>query len=425
MRILYLVDAQQKSFKNFAEKGKTNFPWVDTLIKEMVKFPDIVIGLGVPLRNDSFQKAQNKDITLYGFPVYVSDSYCGRLRERITKIAEKVYANSYVQKAIDDFSPDVIQVFGTENPFGLILPAKCRPLLIHFQGSLQIVIDKWFAGISKWDQFRYASIKDLILLHGSYYQYFVFKKKAIREEQIIRNCKYFIGRTSFDKRLISMLSPKSKYFHCEEFIREDFFKNHWNVSLTEKVSCVCILKGVTYKGVDLLVKTLALLIRYSSILIEFKICGITGNEEFIEILKRKYRNSVVFSRFKFLGKLDTNTLIEQLCSSNFFIHPSYVENSSNSICEAMALGMPVVCTNVGGTSTLVQDGVEGLLVQEGEPYSLAAAIVELIDNYDYAILLGVNAREKAKSRHNPDILGAKMINIYQSIISDNNLVIGK
>jgi glycosyltransferase involved in cell wall biosynthesis len=83
----------------------------------------------------------------------------------------------------------------------------------------------------------------------------------------------------------------------------------------------------------------------------------------------------------------------------------------------MVLGMPIVATNVGGLDSLITDKIEGLLVQEGDPYSFAAAILELTNNYNYAELLGKNAREKAVIRHNPKQIGMRLLDIYHRVLS--------
>ena len=88
--------------------------------------------------------------------------------------------------------------------------------------------------------------------------------------------------------------------------------------------------------------------RYTTLSIKFKICGVSENEEIVKIIKKKYKKEVDFQDIEFLGKLTADNLVKQLCNSNFYIHPSYIENSPNSVCEAMALGMPVIATNVGG-----------------------------------------------------------------------------
>jgi len=85
----------------------------------------------------------------------------------------------------------------------------------------------------------------------------------------------------------------------------------------------------------------------------------------------------------------------------------------------MALGMPVIATKVGGVSSLINDDVEGIMVQEGEPYALAGAILDLINNYEKARELGRNARVKAFKRHYPKDILENLLSIYDAIITDN------
>jgi glycosyltransferase involved in cell wall biosynthesis len=420
MRILYLSYNQPDSFDAFCRSGKINCPWVDSLLEEIVKCESLNIALAVPVNSFSFQKYQNGRITLFGLPNPKAKNFFRKIYQRITQKQENSTVNSYASQAISDFMPDIIQIFGSENPLGLILNKHRIPGIMHIQGYLQVVQEKWFKGISKWEQYRYANIKDLLLRQGSYYEYCDFRKKAEREAVILKNCRHFIGRTNFDKQLLSLFSPGSSYFHCEEFIRQIFFDNKWNASLNNEVTCISILKGTSYKGIDVLVETLLILKKHPVSTFKFKICGVSQDEEIVKIIKRKYKNEISNLNIEFLGKLNAVEMVEQLCSSNFYIHPSYIENSPNSVCEAMALGMPVISTNVGGISSLITDRSDGLLVQEGEPYSMSAAIINLINNYEYAKLLGENARNRAIKRHNPETIVKCLLDIYKTILFKND-----
>jgi glycosyltransferase involved in cell wall biosynthesis len=197
-----------------------------------------------------------------------------------------------------------------------------------------------------------------------------------------------------------------------------FFEKQWNFTLQNEITCVSILKGTTYKGIDLLVEALLILKKYSKLSFKFKICGVSEDEEIIKIIKKKFKKEINFINIEFLGKLTADDLVKQLCNSNFYVHPSYIENSPNSICEAMALGMPIIASNVGGVSTMIEDEVEGILVQEGEPYSLAGAIVSLTNDYEKAKQLGCNARIKALKRHEPNDILKNLQNIYETIINE-------
>ena len=419
MRILFLVYSPQESLVLDHYNGITKCPWIDSLLEELRNYQSLSLAVVLPINSDFLQKDQKDNIKLYGLPNPKERNIFRKAFNKLIYATESVKINSHIKTVVDDFNPDIIQTFGTENPFGLIIPELNKPVIMHIQGFLLVGERKYFTGISRCEQFRYTSLKDLLIMRGSYNGFFTFRKRAKIEEKVIAGCNYFMGRTDFDKRIISLLSPKSTYYHCEEFIRKDFFEKHWNFPLENEIVCISTLNGTTYKGIDLLVESSMVLQKLTPYTIKFKICGVSSNEEIVKILKKKYKKDTNFENIEFLGKLTAAELVTQLCSSNFYVHPSYIENSPNSVCEAMALGMPIVATKVGGVNSIIQDKVEGLLVQEGDPYSLAGAIVELINNYKYAELLGKNARDRAISRHNPHQIGTSILNIYEKLIIEN------
>jgi len=418
VRILFFAYTEHSSLSEFINNPKTKLSWVDALLGELRNNQSISLAVAIPINSDQLEKDQKDNIKLYGLPNPKERNIFKKTYNKLIYATESVKINSYINTVVDDFNPDLIQIFGSENPFGLIIPELSTPVIMHIQGFLLVGQRKYFAGISRCEQFMYSSLKDLIFLRGSFNGYFTFRNRAKVEEKSIAGCKYFMGRTNFDKRIISLLSPKSTYYHCEEFLRNAFFEKQWNFPLGKEIVCISILNGTTYKGVDLLIETSMILKKHTSFTFKFKICGVSSNDEFVEMLKKKYKKDDSFENIEFLGKLTAAELVDQLCNSNFYVHPSYLENSPNSVCEAMALGMPVITTKVGGVDSIIQDAVEGLVVQEGDPYSFAAAIVELTNNYMFAESLGKKARERAISRHNPKSLVANILTIYENLINE-------
>jgi glycosyltransferase involved in cell wall biosynthesis len=96
---------------------------------------------------------------------------------------------------------------------------------------------------------------------------------------------------------------------------------------------------------------------------------------------------------------------------NVFVLPSLAEGISNTLLEAMASGLPIIATNVGGNPELVVDTLTGLLVPAGDPASLATALGALFADPDRAAELGRAGCARVKAEFSLD----SMMNAYLSL----------
>jgi L-malate glycosyltransferase len=103
-----------------------------------------------------------------------------------------------------------------------------------------------------------------------------------------------------------------------------------------------------------------------------------------------------------------------LASSDAFAFPSYTEAFPNGLIEGMAAGLPVVTTAVGGMLELVEDRVNGLLVQPGDATQLAASLVEVLRNPELAERLGQAARQTIAARYSFDRMVSSFTSLYLS-----------
>ena len=110
----------------------------------------------------------------------------------------------------------------------------------------------------------------------------------------------------------------------------------------------------------------------------------------------------------------------QYLSCNVFVSTSTVENSPNSIGEAMLLGCPIVASNVGGIKNMLVDEKEGLLYPVDEFYMLASYIKRIFSDDSLAIKLGNNAKDHAIVTHDFEKNYNNMLDIYKQIIKKKN-----
>ena len=111
-----------------------------------------------------------------------------------------------------------------------------------------------------------------------------------------------------------------------------------------------------------------------------------------------------------------------LASATVSVMPSLNEALSNVLLESMASGVPVVATRVGGTPEAIQDGVNGLLVEPGDPAALANAICHLLAQPELARRLGFAARESINERFSIDRMVSATEELYLSLLEKRRCV---
>lgn len=110
-------------------------------------------------------------------------------------------------------------------------------------------------------------------------------------------------------------------------------------------------------------------------------------------IERQARQLPETVQLEFLGRVLNPA--ELLLQCQYAVLPSHTEGMPNAVLEAMAWGLPVVATRVGGTPALLQDGKGGLLVPAGSPSALAAAIRMMATDCEFRVSAGVINRAEA------------------------------
>ena len=104
----------------------------------------------------------------------------------------------------------------------------------------------------------------------------------------------------------------------------------------------------------------------------------------------------IYSSVEFTGVLTKTEWLKKSKDFDIFINTTNFDNTPVSVMEAMALGLPIVSTNVGGLPYLIENNIDGMLVDKENPEQMANAIIGLIENKDFYKQLISNAREKVE-----------------------------
>jgi len=105
-----------------------------------------------------------------------------------------------------------------------------------------------------------------------------------------------------------------------------------------------------------------------------------------------------------------------LAGSDIFVLASNWEGNPLAVMEAMAAGLPVVSTSVGGVPELVEDGLEGILVAPGQPADLMSAMRVLVEDQDKRRAMGAAARERAHAMFGVNGMTARYAALYRSFL---------
>ncbi|MFL0800334.1 MAG: glycosyltransferase family 4 protein [Agarilytica sp.] len=150
------------------------------------------------------------------------------------------------------------------------------------------------------------------------------------------------------------------------------------------------------KGVPILFESLNLL-KAQNIEVELTLLGDGEDRSFLEDLAREMN---VDDRVIFGGFVDQETIASTLRASDIFVLPSFAEGIPVALMEAMAIGIPVIATYVGGITELVIDGETGQVVSPSDPTSLADAIARYADDQSFCKRIATQARAKVEEDFN-------------------------
>ena len=177
---------------------------------------------------------------------------------------------------------------------------------------------------------------------------------------------------------------------------------------------LCVTRLVPIKNLPLLIEAIADLRRDASDVV-LVFVGEGPQQQALEAQARArgIPDAVIFAGYA--AQEDTPSWYR---TADIFALPSDFDNSPNVVLEAMAAGLPVVATDVGGLRDYIAPPDNGLLIPKGSRAGLAAALRELLDDRPRAATIGRRNREKALTTFSWAASASRMLAVYERVVRD-------
>lgn len=335
------------------------------------------------------------------------------------------------ESIIKEFEPDILHIWGTESKHSknaLVAAQKLNVLarsVVSIQGLVSIYAKHYYASLPH-KVIRRWSISDVLVKGNIAVQKRKLEKRGLDEETAIKTAVNIIGRTDWDRACVERINPDAKYYFCNETLRDSFYSNagKWSYENCERHSIFVSQSHYPIKGFHLMLEALKDVVRvypdtvlYTTGDSPFK-KGISSfirrsyYKKYIGKLINKYAltNNVVF-----LENLDEKQMCERFLKSNVFVCCSSIENSPNSLGEALLLGVPVVSSDVGGVKNMVKHETEGFVYPYDEPYMCAYYIKKIFADDELASRISKAGNIHGKALFDIEKNLNRLVEIYTEI----------
>lgn len=358
---------------------------------------------------------------------YGSSVFIGYAQHNPEKL-EKAQVEQF-KKVLNDYRPDIIHIFGTEYPHSYAMLEACHQLnlldqlLISIQGMVSICAKHYYGFLPQKCLHRYT-LRDFLRHDNLYWQKRKFERRGLYEVKALQRAKHVVGRTDWDYACTKRLNPNVQYHFCNETLRPVFYQNAWLLENCERYSIFASQCSYPIKGFHLLLEAMVDVVKqypdahlYTTGKHPLSLTG-------VEKIRQTYYNKYLCKLIKkyhlekhvtFLGTLDEQQMCTRYLKSHVFVSSSSIENSPNSVGEAMILGVPVVTSDVGGVKNLLEHGKEGYIYPADEPYMLAYYVMRIFENDELTLSISKNAQIHAKALYDKKTNLTRLLQIYSEI----------
>lgn len=419
MKVLWLINIPLPEASLLMNEKAIPFgSWLVNLSNLLAEKEDISFSIAFPKKKiNNLLKIEGKKIKYYAFSNKID---IGNNKE-----------NSQLNEILDDTSPDIVNIFGTEYIHSFAMVNLCNQknikTVITIQGLASICSVHYMSGLPEKVKKSYT-FRDLIKQDNLKQQQKKFEETGKFEIEAIKNVKHIIGRTTWDKACSMQINPDAKYHSCNEILREEFYKHTWNLKECEKYSIFISQGSYPIKGLHFMIEGMPLILnKYPKAKLYIGGRNIFESKNFKEKLKktsyakyieRSIKKLNLTDKVVFVGLLDEKQMCQRFLNTHVFVSSSLVENESNSLSEAKMLGVPSVASYVGGVTDRISYNNDGFFYQADAPYMLAYHVCKIFENDELAQKFSLNSRKHALEINDKEKNLSKLLGIYDEIYNE-------
>ena len=393
------------------------------IVSQDLNIPDTVLGGWM----DGLAKQMAEDNEM----VFIFPYKGGKIEKHTARLSYYGFEKcdeAFFERIIINESPDLIHIWGTEMQHSLYMAKACQKCgiidrtVVSIQGLIHYIGEyHYFAGLPH-EVVKSTTFHDFLLHNTISDQCAKFKRRGEYELEVLKTVKHVIGRTLWDHESVKLINKDLQYHRCYESLRGVFYENTWDIEKCDPLQLFMSQGHYPLKGLHMVIKALKYvseqfpdikLVVISKDVYKQPFYRMTAYQAYIKKLidQNGLRDNIVF-----VSQMDAEMMANTYCRSRVFINASSVENSSNSIGEAMLMGCPCIASNVGGTSSFITDGVDGLLYPFNEPYSLASKILFLLSDSSACKQISMNAKERAKILFDREKNYHDVLHVYHKLV---------
>ena len=392
--------------------------WLNSMFNVLKASEEInSIVIATTYKGNKLHKIDDGKVVYYLLPCNNNTKY----DRKIVKIWKEIVTNE---------SPDLVHIHGTEfahsnSYFKAVSNVKT---IVSIQGLISVIgkSKNYNANISWFQMIKNITLRDILKRDLLIFQAYKFRKRGIYEKEVLKKADAIVGRTDWDYINSSIITGEDKYFLCNENLRNDFYNKTWDINNIDKHTIFISQASYPIKGFHIFLEALNLIkSKYPDVHVYVAGNNIipknigqkfkqTGYSKYISNIIKKYN---LDKHITFTGMLNSQEMVKLMLKCHTFVQASTIENSSNSLGEAMIIGMPCVVSNVGGTNSMILDKIEGLLYPSNDESLLAYYVMKCFQDSELCENIGKNAQLHAKKTHNCENNLNNLLEIYRNIIN--------